>query len=149
MRTALFAAILFLLACNVLADPQPWMKQDNPNELPLAFGITDTCRASEETYKDIVRGVLIRSRIKQGDSDVTRLHLIVDVSCGQLVGTSDSEFAFRLGIYFGIRTEDGDFTVHYPGYGVYGIESELGLQDALKDSSEDAITDYLQANFDL
>ena len=62
MRTALFAAILFLLAGN--ASAQEYLIRENPDEL-MHFVSTDRdCPFTGNELETTVEGVMIRSRIK-------------------------------------------------------------------------------------
>ena len=63
MKIAIFAVSLLLLTGNALADPQPWMRKDNPGELSVDTDVTEPCEISEQQLRETVEGVLIRSSI--------------------------------------------------------------------------------------
>ena len=148
MRTAVFAATLFLLAGNVLADPQPWMKKENPEELGVWVSQDPDCPTFD--LESLVHGVIIRSRIRPVSIlETPVLYLTVVVACIPRDGQSDS-YVFDVDVNFGVRYGQSTH-MHYqsPSYGIFGQGTSDYLQQSVKESVEMAITDYLQANFDL
>ena len=141
MRITVFAATVFLLAGNVLAEPQLWMKKENPNELAVLVSDNPYCPDTQQGYADIVTGVLTRSRISLAlvGSDVL---LSVSVQCGGP--------AYSIDVHFGRWLEGGTVILFAAGYSSVGIYSNATyLRTVLRETVEEAITDYLQANFDL
>ena len=151
MRTAVFTATLFLLTGNVLAEPEEWMVKENPDELMVLAFSTISCPVSGEIAYSTVEGVLTRSRIKaipftEASPEAEFPWLLVFLGCGDdrvlcsadvdFLGQEINGFRFRYGIV---------------GYGVHGYcdNDPDRLLDQLRDGVESAITDYLQANFDL
>ena len=148
--TVVWTLSLLLLSGAASADPQPWMEKENPDELPTIFGFSTNCPEEEDsTYLDIALGVLIRSRIKGATESLpTDLLLYVGVQCGP-PSSPNSTFLYSVDVFFGRYTDDGYLTVYYPGYGAFGTTDEDSLRNSLRERTEFAITDYLQANFDL
>jgi len=142
---AVWTLSLLLLSGVASADPEPWMKRENPNELAVSTGADDECGFSDRKLRETVDGVLIRSRIKPlGLSESPGWFvLMVNVDCAQEV--------FRITIDFADEI-DSDLTrlglIGYGSYGVYAGESDYLLR-AVTRRVELAITDYLKANFDL
>ncbi len=56
--------LVLMLPLVALADSQPWMKKDNPDELLLIFRVNEACPFSQGEGRKIVTGVLTRARIK-------------------------------------------------------------------------------------
>ena len=84
MKTACIAVILVLLAGNVLADPQPWMVNENPNELGVHLVGDSGCpRTHEDEYQNLIADVLVRSRIKRASNYLRsdEVDLAVDIQC--------------------------------------------------------------------
>ena len=148
--TAVWTLSLLVLSGVPLADPQPWMVKENPNDLSVMFSIHTNCPEEDSSiYPEIVMGVLTRSRIKgTTNRSPTGLFLRANVRCG-LPSSSNSTFLFSLGVFFGRYTDDGYFTVYYPGYSEFGTTDADTLRISLRERTEYAIIDYLQANFDL
>ena len=66
MRVAII--ILGVLLCSAAtAEPQPWMKKENPDTLHYIAGVTSECPISELDIRVIVNGILIRSRLRPGE----------------------------------------------------------------------------------
>ena len=142
--------LVLMLPMVALSDPQPWMKKENPNELGSVHRVSPLCGISENEIRELINGVLVRSRIKPG-YDVSGLHLFVDLQCGEKdIGTSyawavDVEFASRL---VG-RDSSIDFRYGYFGNSTFGVGDKQDVIAIAKRNIERTITDYLKANFDL
>ena len=65
MRTAFIAVIFVLLAGNLLADPQPWMVKENPNELFAFLAATGDYPGDYEAIIDSAELRLIERRDAQ------------------------------------------------------------------------------------
>ncbi len=148
MRTAVLAAILFLLAGNVLADPQPWMVKENPNELVVTVGSSCTA-GTEQQYTEIVDDVLTRSRVKSVSGlglANGEIYLRGVVECSSY----SDKYIFSFSLNFAYRNDEDDVVSYpYTGYSHYGVETADEIARLLRDQAENAITDYLIANFDL
>jgi len=154
MRTAVFATILFLLAGNVLAEPKPWMKKENPEELRVVLSVPG-CRGD---FEGVVDGALARARIKRAtNSNPGELLAVVEVLC---LDIGAGRYAFAYGVHFGrILSGDG---IHDNDIVVYSLsgaasvgaipDSAVGrqqLEQTIRDYFEKLLADYLKANFDL
>ena len=145
MKTASFAATLFLLAGNVLADPEPWMKKDNPNEL-AAVAYVRCDLVSRASVLELLEDSLIRARIKPLNFDLapTALAITVTLNCSQNVYAYSIDF---------IEGKDG----YYIRYGYLPINGAIGasegdqnyILDSIRRQIDAVIADYLKANFDL
>lgn len=133
------------------------LKKYNPNELWVVFVQEDDCKGS---YEQVIENELARSRIKRKTSwAYNELSLEVIVRCI----TSNSDVFFTVDVHFtknelptDPKPGEYDFvTLHYmPGYGRYGVssndkEGEYFIKNTLRESIEEAMTDYLKVNFDL
>lgn len=145
MKIALFAVSLLLLTGNALADPQPWMRKDNPGELSVDTDVTEPCEISEQQLRETVEGVLTRSSITPiefGESPVW-LGLQVNVDC---LGTS--MFAIRVDFVDAIDLVAVRYgTLGYGSFGAHDGDSDVVLSGVTR-QVERAIADYLIANFD-
>ncbi len=166
MRTALFAATLFLLAGNVLADPQPWMKKENPEELYVHFDI-DGCFSGD--YEQAVDQALAWAGIKRGEEWRSGdLVVAVKVDCQRItIGAWADKgadpipsYAYHVVVQFGrMLSDDGIHVSELLLYQSSEIESigwapdtEGGLEAleiTVRDWLRRLLTDYLKANFDL
>lgn len=144
-------ALLLLLPVLVSADPQPWMKKTNPNELYSWVRVGSTCSTTSEKLERIVHGVLVRSRIKP-TTDFGELILLVDVQCGSKAVGIGSTFTVYADFVRKVEVGDELYTARMgllPFNGGFGIENESGIESYVRLIVEDVITDYLKANFDL
>ena len=85
MRTAII--ILGVLICSAAtADPRPWMKKENSETLHALIFVDDDCPLSKTEAKEIVEGVLIRSRLRPGmfPMSLDTLGFLVAIECVKL-----------------------------------------------------------------
>ncbi len=82
MKFAMFTVALLLLAGNVLADPQPWMAKENPDELARSVVAETDCPNSVGEYRETVDEILTRARIKPLLTDSMNIYLYVKMLCG-------------------------------------------------------------------
>lgn len=155
MKNLLIAVTLLLLSSQVQpAEPPSWLyptlKVDNPNELAVYVLADSKCPITTDELKEIVSGVLIRSRGKPllGDEWLERsLFLEATVNCMKL-DTPESSQIFNIGVQFGNYSVTPP--VQYPtGYKYVGIGSKDYIVSTYKSKVEAAMTDYIAANFDL
>ena len=150
MRKAVFAATLFLLAGSVLADPQPWMERENADELLVDFS---EARCPTGAYGSIIESVLSGARIRQATQvDQDTFYLRVKLHCFPVEG-GEVGFAYQFNVTFGIYQDS--VRLLYEDYGSDvigtlppGTPGVLFLENRLRTAVEEAISDYLQANFD-
>ena len=133
------------------ADDPEWFKtafkKDNPNELAYYAGSDDDCPIDDERVRDIVEGVLVRSRIKPlGGTEWTSapLYLSVMLNCMKLEGNNP---IFTMRIAFGKLIPIPILYDHSFGY--FGTRPKDFIESRLKDRVENAITAYIKVNFDL
>ena len=141
--------LLLLLPVFALPADNLWLKKDKPNEL-LAYVVTVGCPIVQDSIEDDVRDVLIRSRIKPIDgwnSNETILFVSIDCLPDGPAHLFDSD------IYFAklAKNVDGDVIVSHTlwGYGIFGQGRPGFIKNSVKESVEEAIADYIEANFDL
>lgn len=130
---------------------------------------TRECPFTEASIESIIDGLLVRSHLKQrydGNDEAFRhkvsmasvqFHLLVEVGC-------EDEPPYRFEVHATFREsvtvqKPGGvikiYMSHLPGYarwGTYNPDTEQNtnfLRNSIRDLVEDALTDYLNANFDL
>ena len=143
-RIAIAAVIAASLSGTAAAEPEPYMVKENPNE--LAMIAESACEdVSSEALTETVRGVLVRSRIQplliargaRSPSATVLLSVLVDCA-GHEAFTVTVEFlgpGFRHG-YHPAAGRIGNYE-NQPQY----------LLIVAREATEEAITEYLQANF--
>jgi hypothetical protein len=140
-----------VLANVASADPEPWMKKANPDELVTLVVPGKDCPASVDEIERAVSGVLVRSRLKRIDRAPNRDNavgtfpwLMISLRC-----TAD---LYAFDVDFVASDADGFLDrLGLTGYGTAGTNAnstEVFL-GALRKNIEAAITDYMKANFDL
>ena len=154
-ETKQLTALLRLLPIIASADTSEWLKKENPNELRVITLISTTCPSTEKEYRDIAEGVLVRSRIKPLEMPgMHELALYVHLAC---IDSGNDNLPISLTVHFGkaIRDEHGTTlkTALSPKYFRYfdqtGSTGVDVIEAQLREAVENAVTDYLEANFDL
>jgi len=146
-RLALFA---LLLPSIVLAEGLTWLEKDNPNELYFLAAVASDCSMTDERLQSLVKGVLVRSRIKPASSwnpNETTLEIILN--CMKIDG---GDPVFNLVIRFKKIIEQNDdgeyvFLITDRHYGAFGMGDSGAISQAVKEGVEIAITDYIEVNF--
>lgn len=160
-----FEEVLEAIRAERRVQEQPRLKRENPDQLKVFYDQYGECPFTKESITSMIDGLLVRSRLKPATStewfsDSTHFSLDVNLSCGdsddnppQLfkISTRFSEKA-TLQKPLGLLKVYMDHTPSYDVWGTYNRDrekSERFLRNAIRESVEDALTDYLKANFDL
>jgi hypothetical protein len=139
-RYVMICALLAGLPLSARADPQPWMKRENPDTLGLYTQIYATCIQFDIT--DLVRGVLSRHRLTPASFLKTAdLWLDVQLHC---IDSDTAVRSFLLSIEFHTLDHGPEMSYSTP-YGGFGQSDVDGIQLYVRDRIDDAITDYLKA----
>ena len=121
------------------------LKVKNPNELAFFTNVYGDCGKSAHDINEVIRGVMIRSRIKPDYKIVAPVYLNTRMSCFNPVAsvTVDS-----IDVTFARYAPESPilYDVHYASIG-QGPEDYV--LNKLKEHIEQALTDYIKANFDL
>lgn len=147
-----FISILLIFFCtSTLAEPRDWMKQKNADQLGL-FVSANSCPFTDSELQRSIEGEYLRARIKATNNtnfNITLTALCLDArnTNGTLIGKT-----LYYEIRFGTKIPDGDYVLYEtPNYGslnTLGKNSRPSdFISLMKNSVENAITDYLQANF--
>ncbi len=145
-----FTPLLFLLlAGTVCAEDDTWLRNINPNDM-YVFAYTDGCPFTGEDLKQEARGVLIRSRMRPVETwNSGETLLYVDVTCLR----NNDMHIFNIDILLAKfeHNIDGDVVIShtFANYGKLGQGGRRFTLDAVEEGVEEALTDYLVANFDL
>ena len=173
------------MAGNVQADPQPWMKKDNPDELAIWVQVSNCPGVEDETdntgdddiygvdpYEALVRDVLVRSRVKakilpsigavfqvvEEETDEVTNYIVGELYPGELFlyailfcAPENQTYYYNAQLHFAYVDPDKLTVLLFqaPGYATFGLQTQEGIIDAFKTLTENAVTDYLKANFDL
>ena len=159
-------ALLLILVSGIAVNgaqgqekkPLQHLKKDDPNTIYVNYSQDPACKSM---YEKVVDNELARSRIKRKTLwDFNEVSLFVTVHCSEK--DSGQGFIFTLSVNFGklVPAEiesDRSFIIVYwePGqFGSYGVstydsEGTQMVRNYLRNAMEDALTDYLKANFDL
>ncbi len=145
-------------------DPY-WLKVENPDTLFVDYNQYGECPFGTESIEKTLDNLLVRSRLKRASLshwlfNSTKFKLRIRVNCddddGRLSRLFNVSTSFREGITvqrpIGPVKIDVDHVPDYDRLGVYTPDREQNtdfLKNAIRDSVEDALTDYLKANFDL
>ena len=138
--------------------PQQHLQKDNPNELFVNYTQGDSCKGS---YEYIVDNELVKSRIKRKTFwEYDELILICRINCLELSGGVGHAFSINAAFGRLIEAEPGaspSFVKQlydpywYGTIGRYGtqVDFQSFVGDSFRSAIQQALTDYLRANFDL
>lgn len=155
--------VVFLVAIVELnADIPDWVLDaiyevtDDPDSVYFNTYVDLDCPLEFSEIGDIVKGELIRSRIKplhwldRPEGSEGLLVLDVELSCLERDRLNP---VFNVDTFFGLYWFDddvysGSVLINW-GFGSFGVGGREFILRSLEDSVEDAITAYVKANFDL
>ena len=148
MRVAII--VLGVLLCSAAtAEPQPWMKKENPETLHSIVMVDTECPVSQTEVKEIVNGVLIRSRLRTGDlTDADEFGFVVEIGCIK-PKTITTTLTYKIDVDFIRWVFNRPFLEALPSYGEFGRGDKADIANGTQATVERLVTDYLQANFDL
>ena len=142
--------LLFLLSSFGFAEDEIDLsylkapKTDDPNTLYVVTSIGKECETSKKQLDKIVRGSLIRSRIKPVD-EYTEPMINVQLRCLNLKNNNP---AYEVTTRFGYYDYDRKIAVFFGyNYNSLGIGNKQYIETAVKDSVDKAMVEYIQANF--
>jgi hypothetical protein len=147
---AIFPALLVFTGI-AHADPQPWMKQEDPNSLGLYVTVNTDCLFTEQELTEVAEGEFLRSRIKATRS--LDLNLTINIICMKVTSKNSSSLGSTVHyeIRYGTLLSDGNVLYEIPNYGSMLVGDDSSKQffiGAIRESITKAITDYLKANFE-
>ncbi len=143
--------MLLSAAAPVLADQDAWIKKRKPEEL-FAFVMADPdCPVSEADAREIVHGALVRARIRELSEWTPReTMLVLQLDC---LKERDARWVFSVEAKLAkMQVRQKTELVTTPMFGTHrrmGRSGADGIRQAVRDTAEAALTDYLEANFDL
>ena len=167
MKTRIFFCIALFLSVNVSAeDNMKYMLKPEPDWLGYSVVNGDDCPTTKSEVEKAVEGVFVRARIEPAknvsrviDAEWTKygagandkieevIYLGVILNCLEL---DKSNPVFNLSLYFSKWIEDPDGLFHVKfgkEYGTTGMGGRKYILDAVKDRTENALTDYIKVNF--
>lgn len=148
----ILALITILCSVPAFAEPQYWMRQDDPDRLGLYLSVSKDCPISRSELLSRVEGEFLRARITPTDSLL--LNLTVSVLCLEATtrGGTSIGHAVAYEIRFGTQTPAGSNVLYEtPNYGsmlVGNSDAKQFFVDAIRDDVSVALTAYLKANVD-
>ena len=142
--------LLFLLSSFGFAEDEVDLsylkapKTFDPNTLFVVTSTDDDCSISQKRLDKLVKGATIRSRIKPTD-EYTEPLLNVQLMCMDI---SNNNPVYYIITRFGYYDSYKKTSVFYgPSYNKFGIGDKQFTETAIKDSVDEAMEDYIQANF--
>lgn len=149
MNKLLTTIILLCFSVGANAQQLPprykaFLKVTDPNELPYWYSHDDKCPWTEPEAKQIIEGVIKRSRIRTRHDigGVNDIYLDNKVFCLDLDNNRGYAVHFNIGY--------GDYPMLYEwAYGglLTGGTSKFFFLDSLQTMIENAITDFVEVNF--
>jgi hypothetical protein len=154
-RTILLCAML-TVSFSVMAEPERWMKKDDPNTLGL-FVMASDCPFDIKELRDMAEGEYLRARIKP-TYDMSVLTITIKAVClnsmtggGRHIGTSAAytiDFSAMMNFpdYTTVNYTPGAFSILNAGPNK--MEAKTSFLTEIREDLNDLITDYLKANFE-
>lgn len=145
-------ALLTLLPALTSAEPESWMEKEKPDELNVSVRVASYCEVTKQQIVELTSGVLTRSRIKFM-TESADLNMMVDLQCNSYQ-LAEGHVIFAIDVDFVRPVEvNGELFWARMGpaadYAMYGVEKTSEVLPAVREVIEEALTDYLRANFDL
>lgn len=136
---------------NTLADPAPWLQQNDPRNLGLFVWVSEDCPFSEAEALDQIASEFRKARITPTDS--LALNMTVNADCMPIESNSDEKLgtAVYLENRFGTQLVDGSNVLYEePSNGMFLIvsadEPKSRFLYHIQQSARDALKDYLDSN---
>ena len=153
IRTALRLAPLaffFCAAAGTHADAPEWLHQairkDNPEELGYRVFVELDCPIGRQDVEEIVEAALARNELTKSQFGLLEMHLQISLSC---FVQDEVHRIFSQEIHFSPPRDTGQPDLVYDwNFGRYGIGGREFILQSVTRSIEDAIAEYLLANFD-
>ena len=155
MNRIILLCAMLTVSFSVIAEPELWMKKDDPDSLGL-WVEAQGCPFDKKELRNMAEGEYLRARIKP-TGGITGLKITISALCqkvtmdGRNIGTNA---AFTLD--FSTRTEFPDLTIVRYGPGVLillnlsqnKMEAKTKFLTMIRDQLNLALTDYLKANME-
>lgn len=165
MRWVFLVGVLLIVPVNAYgqAKENRSLIKPTPGQLMPLLVLSPNCPVQIPDVDKLVRGILIRSRVKPLDSWDDELYMTVNVMCTEQVRRTDL-VAFSVIVYFAkpaFHTVGGDlagverfvFADRLLDYWGVGLSDGQGGKDymlkVVRNTTERAVTDFMAANFDL
>ena len=147
-RLASFALFLFV-AASTHSNSAEWLrtaiKKDNPEELGYRVFVELNCPVGQEEVEQVVEQLFIRNGLITSPYAFLEKHLQISISCFM---QDKAQRIFSQEIYFSPPRDTGRPDLVYDwNFGRYGIGGREFILKSVTRSIEDAIAEYLSANF--
>lgn len=145
-------ALLLLIPVLASADPEPWMKSKNPNDLGAFAYVSRHCPMSERELLEIVEGVITQLGLKFVHPNSFSVHIVVSLQCADISSKKHTIANYSL-----------NFSRKFPYEYSFGSFVRLGHQNAggslyygplskirqwIATDTDDVVADYILANLD-
>lgn len=142
-------ALLFCVAAGAHADAPSWLheaiRKENPDELGYRVFVDLDCPIGREDVERVLDATLARGALAKSQYGLVELHLRIVVSC---FAPDEGELVFSQEIHFSPPWDtDRPEMVYDWNFGRYGVGGRTFILQSVTRSVEDAIAEYLLANF--
>ncbi len=148
MRPSALAATAFLLATTGAADPFPYMRKSEPNALYCMASIGDNCPIDDATVHSLIDDVARRFSLTRLEKSADGEPLFyVELYCHRQE-SGETAYSVETGFaeWVGRPTQHLMKYAYYP-YRSVGYGGAVDIRDTVRRRIEDALSDYLEANF--
>lgn len=151
IQKTLLLSTCLMLTGPVLADPAPWLQQNNPSNLGLYVWVSEDCPFTEAEASNQIAGEFRKARVTPTDS--LELNMTVNVDCMPIENQSDEKMGTAVYVEnrFGTQLVDGSNVLYEePNNGMFLIvsadEPKSRFLYHIQQSAKDAIKDYVDSN---
>jgi hypothetical protein len=145
-------AVLLVTSPSYANDTPGWLTQaikvKDPNQLSYFATASKACPLNDADLENIVEGVFVRSRIKplSGPGFLTApVYFDLGVSC---VTLENANPVFNIQVHFS-RYRPHPAIKYDFDFGTTGIGGKDFIKQSVKECVENAVTEFIKANFDL
>lgn len=160
MSRVILCCVLLTVSFSLMAEPQKWMKKDDPNSLGLyVFHDYDyDCPFEQSELEKQAKGEYLRARIKPTRNPID-LNITIDTTCSATKNTADQLVGYNMysSIEFKVKMTEpyasfvslgGDYYSALITTGPDKDAAKTVFFTSFRDRLSEALTDYLKANFE-
>ena len=149
LKKIILAILLMAFSYQAYAEGPDWLMEairvGDPNQLEYFLVVDEQCPITHSEGQEIINGVFIRSRIKPLPQSLKGIYLSVNLFC---LEPKSIFHTYKLGVAFA-RALPLPAVLFDFSFDSFGVKKKNGMEQSLKNQTEEAITTFIKANFDL
>ena len=142
-------ALIFCVAAGAHADAPSWLREairkENPDELGYRVFVELDCPVGRQDVEQVVDAAMARRHLTRSRFALGETHLQITLSC---FAQEDEPPIFSQEVHFSPPRDTGQPDLVYDwNFGRYGVGARRFILQSITRSIEDAIAEYVLANF--